>query len=199
MNFSELVNEVYVITNRVDLTQETALAVRQATLKMHQFDFFKRDITEQVFNIPASSDGYKFSFNTTDELVRFRAFSYVRQWDDPWTGTEVLFEEVQPDRLFDSYGYEITNCYYRAGSIVNFKCVNKISKIVIGWYQYPVVTPEADYYSWIADEMPYAIIQEAAAIVMDMIDLQSPAAASRKQAIAHMQLLQINQTDAQGR
>jgi hypothetical protein len=45
--FSELCSEVHTLTNRPDLVNETKLAVKAATLKLHQKDFFYKDISEQ--------------------------------------------------------------------------------------------------------------------------------------------------------
>jgi len=44
--FAELVADVYIATNRPDLVTQTALAVKVATLKAHQTDFYPKDIFE---------------------------------------------------------------------------------------------------------------------------------------------------------
>jgi hypothetical protein len=43
---AELQADVITITNRPDLVAETLLAVKKATLKMHQLDFFYKDLVE---------------------------------------------------------------------------------------------------------------------------------------------------------
>src|SRR4051812_21167744 len=154
MTFSEMIQEVITITNRPDLVNETTLALRKATLKMHQFDFFKRDINEAVFGVAPASDGYNFSLSVSNDLPRFRALAYVRRYDTPFTGTENYFEEVMPDTLFDEYREEFTNCFYRAGDAIHFRAREIVTNFVVGWYQYPIVTPVANYVSWIADAMP---------------------------------------------
>ena len=45
-SFTSLLNDVYTITNRPDLIAETKLAVKQATLKMHQSDYYPKDLFE---------------------------------------------------------------------------------------------------------------------------------------------------------
>ena len=44
---TDLCAYVYTITNRPDLFTETKLAVKAATLKMHQSDYYYRDLLEQ--------------------------------------------------------------------------------------------------------------------------------------------------------
>ena len=45
-SLNSLMTDVMTITNRADLIAETKLAVKQATLKMHQVDYFPKDIFE---------------------------------------------------------------------------------------------------------------------------------------------------------
>lgn len=44
--FSDLVADVYTLTNRPELVDMTKLAVRSATLKAHQTDFYPKDLYE---------------------------------------------------------------------------------------------------------------------------------------------------------
>ena len=52
--FAELLADVYTLTNRSDLIAETKLAVKMATLKMHQRDYFYKDIRETGIQFLAS-------------------------------------------------------------------------------------------------------------------------------------------------
>jgi len=40
---NSLMDDVYILTNRPELVAETRLAVKKATLKLHQLDFFAKD------------------------------------------------------------------------------------------------------------------------------------------------------------
>ena len=44
--FSDLTSDVMTITNRPDLIAETKLAVKAATLKIHQSDYYYKDLFE---------------------------------------------------------------------------------------------------------------------------------------------------------
>ena len=45
MTFAEILEEVYLITNRRDLEAQTKSAIKKATLKAHQSDFYYRDLS----------------------------------------------------------------------------------------------------------------------------------------------------------
>ena len=45
--YQELYDDVVTITKRPDLAAETALAIRAATLKLHQSDFYFKDLFEK--------------------------------------------------------------------------------------------------------------------------------------------------------
>ena len=51
---TDLCADVYTITNRPDLINETKLAVKAATLKMHQSDYYYRDLLEQGITFDTS-------------------------------------------------------------------------------------------------------------------------------------------------
>lgn len=199
MTFSEMVEEVYTITKRPDLVAETALAIRKATLQLHQSNFFKDDIATQVFLLPPSSDGYKFQLNTVSDLVRFRAFSFIREWTNPWNESNIFFTEVEPDDLFDEYQIERTDCYYRAGGVINVKSSKRLTAVVVGWYQTPVVIPEASYSSWIATNYPYAVIENAASIIFGIIAQPEQSRTYQGSAMQQLSLIIMNHTEGQGR
>ena len=54
--FTELCNDVYTMTKRPDLVAETKLAVKAATLKAHQSDFYPKDIYETGIQFSRSEE-----------------------------------------------------------------------------------------------------------------------------------------------
>ena len=54
MTLNELIAEVYTITNRPDLVAQTLMAVRSATLKLHQSDYYYKDIFETGFQFTSA-------------------------------------------------------------------------------------------------------------------------------------------------
>ena len=71
MNFTELMTEVYAVTKRPDLSAETALAVKSATLKLHQSDFYFKDLFETGISFTESSFIQTLDIKTV--IPRFRA------------------------------------------------------------------------------------------------------------------------------
>lgn len=77
MNFTELVNAVYVQTNRPDLIDETKAAVQEATLSAHTVDLFPRDTVAADIIYPGDPQYYQLL--DTDNLLRFRRLFYARK------------------------------------------------------------------------------------------------------------------------
>jgi hypothetical protein len=68
--FTALLADVYDITKRSDLVAETTLAVRAATLKLHQSDFYPKDLSEA--KVQFASSAYFQSLAYSSLFPRFR-------------------------------------------------------------------------------------------------------------------------------
>ena len=79
MTLNELIAEVYTITNRPDLVAQTLTAVRSATLKMHQRDYFYKDIFETAINFSTAAYLQQLEYRTL--IHRWRALKYIRKTD----------------------------------------------------------------------------------------------------------------------
>ena len=163
MTFAELVAEVVSITKRPDLIERIKANVRAATLKAHHSDFYYKDL----FEVPVQFTEIFIlqSFVPTDVSPRFRKAKYVRRWlggADGHFGN--FFTPIQIENSIDNYGCTKNEVYYMAGQALQMRGAMPIDKILFGCYQHPVVTPETAYDSWIATEMPYVIIYEAARV-----------------------------------
>ena len=55
MTLEELQNEVILLTSRPDLVDRTLQAVKSATLKMHQREFWRRDLREVGIQFDAAA------------------------------------------------------------------------------------------------------------------------------------------------
>lgn len=177
---------VYTLTNRSDLVAETALAVRQATLRIHRSAFFPRDVIEGLLPL---SPAFNFQLDIPTYFPRFRAFSYLRPYTQiTATPASFLIDWMRPDAIFDEYGVEKTNIGYIAGNNVNIKLgptnatqqqtgnAPNWDSFLYGYYQNPVLSPNAAYASWIADEHPGIIVLDAACLVFRMIGYEEAAA-----------------------
>lgn len=161
---------VYTITNRPDLVAETKLAVRQATLAAHRSELFPRDLKELVLPLTSLS---VFQLDIPSYFPNWRKFEYIRPYT-VLTGTpsDILIsanEFLGPDAILDEYLIEKVNVAYVAGNNLNIKLQAAYDGLLVGYYQNPVLSPEASYESWIAREHPSVIVLDAAMRVLDSI------------------------------
>lgn len=175
MNFTELCTEVYALTNRPDLVSETELAVRQATLKMHTSDFYPRDVKTAL--LAFETENYLQDFDITC-VDRFRANKMLRFWDpagtDPITGLATglagkKLTRTEMDSMVDSFGVDKYDVYYLAGTQINVRAKAAFQYLLWAYYEYPQILPATQFNSWIADNHPYAIVFDAAALVFKTI------------------------------
>lgn len=165
MTLTELQDEVYTITKRPDLVAETLLAVRQATLALHQSEFFWKDLQET--GISFATTAYTQELEYRSILPQFRAIKYLRKSDSAGA-VGVFFTVVQPESVLDLYGTDRTDVCYAAGASIEMKSSTQFQYCVLGYYANPIIT-SGGYDSWIAMDHPYAIILEAAEKVFKMI------------------------------
>lgn len=189
MNFSELCQEVYTLTNRPDLVGETQSAVRAATLRAHHLDYFVKDLYENSFQFDTSDFYQTFPTNL---IPQFRAIQYIRKYY-PNTTNDMQYQAGQvpplsnfgyypgnnlPDGKFleiisaketlDSYHMNRVDVAYLAGQNINIKSGDKLQYILFGAYIHPNIT-QAAYNSWVANENPYCIVYDATSVVFKTI------------------------------
>lgn len=162
MNLTELQSEVYTQTNLPRLVNETLAAIRSATLKVHQRDYFYRDLKEVAIDL--GTEDYVQSFEYRNLSPRWRALKYIRRALADGSVVAPSLDVISPENFMDSYNIARTNVAYVAGDYLQIKCAEKLRYAVLGFYQNPAITT-VGYSSWIAEDHPYAIIHEAAAII----------------------------------
>ena len=189
---TDLCNDVYSVTNRPDLVAETKLAVKAATLKLHQSDFYERDIFET--GIQFSTADYYQSFDPKTIFPLFRKLKYFRKYDASGTGSPgKFFTILGVAEILDSYGLEKTDIAYSAGTVLNIKSSTLLQYGLLGAYLNPDLA-DSTYNSWIAVDHPYAIVFEAARLVFKQIGLDENSAAFEKLAaeqLAELKLINI--------
>jgi hypothetical protein len=187
MNFSDLVNEVQSITARPDLTTKAQSAVSAATLKAHTSGFYYNDLVELAvqFDAPRTIQ----TFDPTQISSYYRRVKYMRIWDGDTTGgAKEFLEHINTEAALDSYGYLRLNVFYMAGKFLQIRTYDALSKILLGFYRYPDIT-STGFNSWIANEMPWAIIWEAARTIFNQIGF--PEQAAQMQALVKEQYMQL--------
>lgn len=162
MTFEELVEEVFILTNRRDLVAETESSVKAATLRMHKLDFFSRDIYET--GIEFDSPQYRQSLDYITLVSNFRAIKYVRIVQDQNDEDGKLLEIITPDEVLDSYGQNRNDIAYIAGRVLEIRSSTTFTKALFGCYVSPIVRIGA-YESWVAELNPFAIVYDAARVV----------------------------------
>lgn len=159
MTFDELIEEVYLITNRRDLVNETKSAVKAATLKAHKSDFYSKDIFET--GVEFTSSDFRQSLDYISLLSNWRALKYFKRVEDENDDVGKLFDIITPEEILDSYGTNRTDIAYVAGRVLEIRASVEFSKALLGAYVLPIVR-EGAYLSWVAEQFPFAIIHEAA-------------------------------------
>lgn len=166
MTFDELVQEVYNITNRSDLVTETESAVRAATLKAHQSDFYSKDIYETGVEFPTAD--YKQSLDYISLVSNYRALKYLRRVENETDDVGKFIQIITPEESLDAYGHNRNDIAYIAGRVLEIRSSVTFSKCLFACYVNPIVRLNA-YSSWVADQFPYAIIHEAARRVFSAV------------------------------
>lgn len=198
MTLSELQDAVYTITNRPDLTTQTQQAVRAATLKCHQADFFYKDIYET--GIEFSESLYEQDFEYRTFIPRFRAMKYARVWDATDESPLQFFEAVSPENVLDTYNIARTDVYYLGGAEIHFKCSVEFTHMLFGCYLNPdiaVATFDTNL-SWIAQDHPFAIVYEAASKILGQIGNEKKAQIYRVNALEEIALIKQSNIQFKG-
>ncbi len=159
MTFDELVEEVYLITNRRDLSAITETTVRAATIKAHKTDYYSKDIFET--GVEFGTAEFRQSLDYISLLSNFRAFKYFKRVEDSTDDIGKEFDILTPDELLDSYGCLKSDVAYVAGRVLEIRSSVSFQFALLGAYVVPIVRVGA-YTSWIAEQQPYFIIHEAA-------------------------------------
>lgn len=165
MDVGQLCEAVQVLTARPDLVSETQLAVRSATLFFHLKDFWMRDRIEKL--LPFNATLTNFQVDLPANFTNWRKFSYIRKWDGSVGEPGDYIKQMDPTAMFDEFAAKKTNVYYVSGTKLNMKTSEGQSAFLVGWYTYPNVTDQ--FNSWIADMLPYAIIDMAAGDILNKI------------------------------
>lgn len=191
--FTDLLNEVYTITKRPDLVTETKLAVKAATLKLHQSDFYFRDLFEQ--GISFTSPSYIQQLDIKTVIPRFRRIKYLRRYDNTGSGAPAeFFTILSPLETIDEYGVNRTGIAYMAGDLLNVRAAVEFQFAILGVYLNPSVV-ESNFISWIAEDHPYAIVFEAIRVLFKQIGYDEQAAAFEK--LAGEQLAEVKMSGIQ--
>lgn len=166
MTLSELLTEVYTLTNRPTLVAETTAAVRAATLKIHQKDYFYKDLYEVGIQFTDSEYIQQLDYRTL--IPNWRSLKYLRKTDSTGTEQGKFFDIITPDEVLDADKIVRDDVCYVAGIMLQIRSSTQFQYGILGVYRNPDITT-LGWNSWIALDHPYAIVFEAAATVFKAI------------------------------
>lgn len=178
----QLASDVYVITNRPDLVAETRVAIQKAIRKFHGADFWTRDLIRKrlvvgVDLIQSDVDQARYVLDIPD-LERFRKVSSLMY---PLDGIpthymghlpETLeFLEVAADDVISVWRTERRNYFCTIGNAIHIRPSWVVPQLDLTYWQWPLIpsNTEDELTSWIANNYPDAIVEEACASVFKMI------------------------------
>lgn len=193
--FEQFVNNVISITGRPDLIVDIKLAIRNATLKMHQSDFYPKDIFETGVDLEQSR--YIHSFDYTSVAPNMRAVSYFRRVSDSSDQEGTFLTIITPQEILDSYNRNRNDIAYLAGRILEIRSLVSFRYGIFGCYVNPIVTEEK-YSSWIAEQFPYLIEHEAARVIFKQTGYDEQAAESNRLVQEGVSLLKLSSIQAVG-
>lgn len=195
MTLTELQNEVYAITNRPDLVGRTQSAIRAATLKLHQSDFYYKDLFET--GIVFSTAAYLQQLEYRTLIPRWRALKYIRKSDVTGSDNFPFIEIITPEQVLDEYKQNRNDVGYLTGEVIQIRSSTELQYIFLGCYLNPNITLTG-YSSWIALDHPFAIVYEAAAQIFKQIGKTEEWQAYTLMAREQMQAIVVTNTQAVG-
>jgi hypothetical protein len=195
MTLNELIAEVYTITNRPDLVAQTLTAVRSATLKLHQSDYYYKDLRENGVSFLTAEYLQQIEYRAL--FPKWRALKYIRKTDSTGQEQGKFLDIIVPENILDEYKLNRVDVAYVAGEVVQIRSSTQLQYTIVGRYDNPDIT-QSGYNSWIALDHPYAIVFEAASTVFKMVGDTDQFAAYTS--LAAMQLIEVRNSNvlAQG-
>lgn len=117
-----------------------------------------------------------------DDLKRFRKVGYLRKWQtvnnyglpiiDPITGRQGTVAngdllEANADSMFDGYGFDKQDVYYRSGNEIKVNSSTPLNQLYLGYFSDPLTVQGCttleefhQYDSWIANDFPSLIASD---------------------------------------
>jgi len=156
MTFNEVLAAVILLTKRPDKEARTIIAINKAISYLTILGDFPKDTVEASFAIDATLYGDTVSLAS---LTRFRKFNYVKP-----TGVKYYLEYMPGEKIFTPGGSTQLNKYYLAGTSMTYTMAALAATLEISYLTYPPVLDQVTLPTyWMLDEMPYPVIDLAAA------------------------------------
>jgi hypothetical protein len=174
---------------------ETTLAVKAATLKAHQSDDYIFDFCE--YSVAFSLPDFYQSLDYKSIIPLWRKPRYIRKYDAIGATPGDFLTYVEPEKVVDNFGASRLDIFYVAGSNIQIRSSTSLQYLLVGAYINPDVTA-ANYNSWIANDYPFTIIYEAAAIIFKTIGYDEQVPIYRGLAGEQLQILKQHAVTGMG-
>lgn len=157
--YTDLVEQISVWTNRPELTAEMNTAIVAAVNKAHRAGHFPRDLVEVTVAVePVQIQTVDY---TAAPFVRYRHLATIGP-----ASYEYNYTVVESLDLFDVDGYARRDIAYVAGSLINIKAAAPVDSLKITYWQRPKVSPIAELNDWIvADHFDLIVLWAAASVL----------------------------------
>jgi hypothetical protein len=165
--FLEMQNKVDTLTKRPELTTLRDMAIRMATLRAHQVDFFPRDQANVplVYTPMSGNEIYIDIPNIFDSVTQLRTPDFLQALDSTTLiPAETLEHVVDYKNFWDEWNCIRPSVFTLLGSTLRFRSLANTGRAQLYYYKNPVVT-DVGYSSWIADLHPDELAVWAASIV----------------------------------
>lgn len=183
--FADMQAAVIANTKRPELVVLTDNAIRMATLRAHQVDFFPRDQSNVSLNYtPIVSGQIYVDYTTLYSIAPLIRTPDFMQSIDLVTGlpTENLEHVVDFKNFWNEYNELRSSCFTLLGANLRARSLSNTGKFQLYYYSNPAVDT-IGYNSWIADMYKEELAMWAAAIVWMRSGFQEIAASAQRDAI----------------
>lgn len=183
--FADMQTQVIANTKRPELVTLTDSAIRMATLRAHQVDFFSRDQgnSQLTYTVPSSGQPYVDIPNIYTTVPQLRTPDFLQSLDTTTLyPSENLEYVVDFKNFWDEYNVLRQSVFTLLGSTLRVNSAANTGKFQFYFYNNPVVT-DAGYSSWIADLYKEELAMWAAAIIWMRSGFQEIAASTQRDVI----------------
>lgn len=183
--WAEMVAEIYERTKRPDLVSETAQHLKLATRTAHKSGKYWRDLTTVTVSSLPLDQVQEITLSTAAPRMRAVASIYSA------ANNKLEYKPITAAELLDEDGYLRVNVYWGFGSVIRLRAAAPEASVLLSYYQYPVVAPEASYSSWIAEEHSDLLVNLASSSLLASVGEQE--IARRIDSLIVLQLADLQQ------
>lgn len=151
----EIVDTVVTACKCPHLLEDVIRYVKQEAIRMHKIDRFFRDV--QIVELERTSAEYSFVFDTASvDIPKYRDILGVAV-----PGYKPLAKMATADALHN-LARNTQDCWYLLGTALHIRSRVATNKLLVAILAANELRDESKFYSWIAAEHPYALVDSAA-------------------------------------